>query len=230
MRTLIHIGQHKTATTSIQNSLVKNHNLLLSEGLWYPLELAGSRFPSHYPLNVYCLDKNRFSHKKAKLLKNNKKSELKHISKELKYDIKTQYVLADTNGCDTVLWSNEGLYLLNSIHEYQKLYELFSPYSEEIIVVCCFREVESFMKSYKEQMYKSGFTPVNDSDSFCYIEPDSWLFNYKRKRFLLQEVFKENCLFFSYSENVMVEKFLNKIGYSNLVLEELLLNQSHVKI
>lgn len=226
MKTLIHIGQHKTASTSIQNTLVNNHSRLINAGLWYPTELAGIEFPSHYPLNIYCLDENRLSHKKAKLMNSNPKH-IKSIKNLLLDDIAFQYKQAQNSGCHTVLWSNEGLYLLNSIDEYQRLYDLFSPFSEQIKVVCCFREVNAFKKSYTNQLYKSGFQTSKDNDSFCYVEPDSWLFDYIRKQQILSQVFNNQTEFFDYTNTGMVELFLTKAGFPNLKLEELQLNKSH---
>jgi len=228
MKTLVHIGQHKTASTSIQNTLVNNRGLLLQAGLWYPTELLGIDFPSHYPLNIYSLDEGRYSHKKAKLLKNNPQ-QIKVIMAELVDAIEKQYKMARANGCHTVLWSNEGLYLLNSLHEYQQLYDLLMPYSDELTVICCFREISSFKKSYIEQLYKSGFQPSKDSDSFCYVEPDSWLFDYQRKEKLLDAVFLNNTVVFDYVNSGMVQLFLQKIGFPQLKLEELRLNQSEAQ-
>jgi len=134
--------------------------------------------------------------------------------------------MARAYDCHTVLWSNEGLYLLNSLLEYQKLYDLFKPYSEELKVICCFREISSFKKSYIKQLYKSGFQPSEDSDSFCYVESDSWLFDYERKKKLLDAVFLNNMVAFDYVNSGMVELFLQKAGFPELELEELRLNQS----
>ncbi len=228
MKTLIHIGQHKTASTSIQNTLVNNRSSLLQAGLWYPTALAGIDFPSHYQLNIYCLDEARFSHKKAKLKEKNPQ-QLNVILTDLVDEVNKQYKMAQANDCHTVLWSNEGLYLLNSLHEYQKLYDLFKPYSEELTVMCCFREIDSFKKSYIRQLYKSGFQPSKDNDSFCYVEADSWLFDYERKKMLLDAVFFNKTVVFDYVESGMVELFLKKAGFSELDLGELRLNQSKTK-
>ena len=225
MKTLVHIGQHKTATTSIQNTLAINRSQLLQAGLWYPTELAGINFPSHYPLSVYCLAEGRFSHKKSKLAANDPQ-QLKVIMTHVVNDIKSQYQMAQANGCHTVLWSNEGLYLLNSLHEYLKLYDLFKQHSEELSVMCCFRDVSSFTKSYTNQLYNSGFQPSEDSDSFCYVKPDSWLFDFERKKMLLNHVFYNKTVVFEYKSSGMVKLFLQKAGFPELELEELRLNQS----
>ena len=68
MRTFVHVGQHKTATTSIQYFLRRNAEMLLKRGLYVPDKLAGFGNPSHFALNVYSLDRKRMSSMKEKLL------------------------------------------------------------------------------------------------------------------------------------------------------------------
>ena len=36
MKLILHIGTHKTATTTIQRELNSNHSLLMENGIWYP--------------------------------------------------------------------------------------------------------------------------------------------------------------------------------------------------
>lgn len=127
-------------------------------------------------------------------------------------DIASHYAQALAFGCDDVIWTNEGLYLLNSDAEYSRLLSLFSPYSSEVIVVCCFREVCSYRRSYKKQLEKERLSFSQDKDSYRYVGEDSWLFNYQRKREILLNVFDES-IFLSYSPEDMVGAFMSAIGY-----------------
>ncbi len=226
MRTFIHIGQHKTGTTSIQNALVKNRGLLIQRGLYYPEELLGERLPSHYALNIYALHENRFSPKKVKMFKGQNREALKWFNKQLVNTVRNHYKQAESKLCKEVLWSNEGLYLLNSEAEYQKLFDLFQPYSDEIICVCCFRDPDSYRSSYINQLKKSGFDTTQNKESFCYTELDSWLFDYERKMDLLKRVFGEHVINFEYQASGMVNKFMKQIGHAEINLEELKLNLS----
>lgn len=211
MKTIIHIGQHKTATTSIQQFLQDNRKTLARTGLYVPSQIAGHRSPSHFILNVYALATDRFSSQKDRIIAQNGKNYISELESVLRKDIEKIYEKAVKNNCDQVIWSNEGLYLLNSVEEYQRLTNLFAQYSTEIEVVCCFRDVASYRESYLRQLQKQEITPSSDPDSYRYLEPDSWLFDYQRKKELLGEVFNK-CNYFTYDPNDNVKKFMEVIG------------------
>ncbi len=223
MRTIIHIGQHKTGTTSIQHYLRENRAALATQGLYVPDKVASFDTPTHGILNVYALGKKRFSPAKEKLLASRTPLFFWSLEKKLKADIARHYQRAAEVGCKDVIWSNEGLYLLNSEAEYVKLTQLFSAYSSKMVVVCCFREADSFRISYIKQLEKNGFSFSQDKDSHRYVEPDSWLFDYGRKKKLLRESF-DDSIFFSYDPNDMVGKFMSLLGYSAKNSENFRLN------
>lgn len=212
MKTIIHIGQHKTGTTSIQKFLQENREALSEGGLYVPTDIAGIDDPSHFLLNIYSLAEGRFSPKKEKILSRQGRGYLDNLKDQLKKDIPGIYKDAQRNDCEAVIWSNEGLYLLNSVVEYKKLISLFSEYSEEIEVVCCFRDVESYRDSYKSQLKQMGLVFSSDPDSYRYIERDSWLFNYARKKQLLFESF-DSRTYFPYNSEDNVRQFMRSIGF-----------------
>lgn len=214
MKTIIHIGQHKTGTTSIQNFLQDNKNALVKNGLYVPLSIAGHDNPSHYILNVYALNDDRFSSKKESILAKKGKKYFKKLESNLKKDIGNIYKDAVRKHCNEVIWTNEGLYLLNTVEEYQRLLNLFSQYSDEIEVVCCFRDVELYRESYIKQLKKQKISVSDDPDSYRYVETDSWLFDYDRKKYLLSEVF-QGRVYFDYDSTDNVKKFMDIIGHSS---------------
>ena len=69
MKTIIHIGQHKTGTTSIQKFLQDNRTTLAENGVYVPSRLAGYSEPSHFILNVYALAEDRYSSRKKAIVK-----------------------------------------------------------------------------------------------------------------------------------------------------------------
>jgi len=215
MKTIIHIGQHKTGTTSIQYFLQDNRTTLVENGLY--------KHPSHFILNVYALEKDRYSSKKEEIIANKGKQYLSELEIELKKDIKIIYKDALQNKCDKVIWSNEGLYLLNTVTEYKRLIGLFSEYSTEIEVVCCFRDVKSYRESYIKQQSKLNIRPSNNPDSYRYLEPDSWLFDYKRKKDLLSEVV-DIFTYFKYDPIDNVKKFMETIGHNTANTDSYRLN------
>jgi hypothetical protein len=215
MKTIIHIGQHKTGTTSIQHFLQDNRKDLANHGLYVPSKIAGYSDPSHFILNVYALAEGRLSSKKEEIIESKGTEYLSELEIELKRDIENIYKEALQKKCDRVIWSNEGLYLLNTATEYKRLINLFSEYSTEIEVICCFRDVKSYRESYMKQLAKQNISFSDNPDSYRYLNPDSWLFDYKKKKNLLTEVF-DKCTYFSYDSNDNVKKFLEAIRISDI--------------
>ena len=166
MKTVIHIGQHKTGTTSIQHYLQDNRATLAQNGLYVPSRIAGYSDPSHFILNVYALEEGRFSSKKEELIATKGTAYFSELEIELKKDIEEIYKEALQQKCNRVIWSNEGLYLLNTVKEYKRLISLFSEYSTEIEVVCCFRDVRSYRESYTNQLAKQKISPSDNPDSY----------------------------------------------------------------
>lgn len=211
LKTLIHIGQHKTGTTSIQHFLKKNRDALISRGLYVPYSIAGYDNPSHFVLNVYSLNKNRSSPMKDQFLK--KKTDFfKDLEQRLHDDIAWHYNKAKEYGCKEVIWTNEGLYLLNSNEEYLRLRDLFMTHSSKTEAICCFRDKVSYKESYTKQLIKQNIVLTDERDSYRYVNDDSWLFDYTRKVELLTEVF-DNVITYSYNSEDNVKAFLETIGY-----------------
>ena len=224
MRTIIHIGHHKTATTTIQHYLQQYRKQYIDKGLYVPNTLIGNSNPNHFMLSVYALNDNRFSTKKIKILKTKGSSFFKELPKKLEASVIEHYTNAQNHNCNSVIWSNEGLFLLNSVEEYTKLKNLLIKYSSEIVCVCCFRDIPSFKASYTKQLQKKGLALSNNKDSYRYLKEDSWLFNFKRKKSILEEVFEGNTIFFDYNKVDMVSTFMSEIGYSKIDNSDLRLN------
>jgi hypothetical protein len=132
---------------------------------------------------------------KERLLNGKSTDFIDRLKENLKLDIARHYKIARERGCKDILWSYEGLYLLNSIEEYSRLKHLFSEYSSSVECVCCFRDVQSYQKSYAEQLSKNKIMLSDVKDSYHYLKNDSWLFNYPLKMALLNEVFDKTITF-----------------------------------
>lgn len=212
MRTIIHIGQHKTGTTSIQYYLKSRKDKLQEKGLFVPDRLAGYEQRSHFILNVYALNPGRFSSMKEIILAERGDGFFSDLRQTLEKNIAEHYSKARTQGCKDVIWSNEGLYLLNSTEEYLRLVNLFKEHSSEIVCICCFRETKSYQSSYIAQLRKQRLQLSDDIDSYRYTKDDSWLFDYQRKKNILHQVF-DRTIFFDYDEKNIIKAFMGKIGY-----------------
>ncbi len=212
MKTIIHIGQHKTGTTSIQHYLQSHRSALSDSGLYVPNVLLGYGNPSHFLLNVYALDEQRDSTAKIMLKETVEEDFFTTLPDLLRTDIRRHYQLASETNCSEILWTNEGLYLLNSLEEYKRLRQLFEEFSDEIICVCCLRDRDSYRESFKTQLTGLGIPLSDNPDSYRYLEDDSWLFDYDRKIQLLAQVFDE-VIIMPYDPVDMVATFMEKIGY-----------------
>jgi hypothetical protein len=212
MRTIVHIGQHKTATTSIQHLLGQFRSAFCRHGLYVPDSIAGFTNRSHFILNVYALDQDRYSFSKENLLKTRSRDYLSGLGASIKEDVAKHYQRASESRCRDVIWTNEGLYTLNSVEEYARLRSLFEAYSSRIVCVCCFRDVASFRKSYIQQMVRNGYSSSDDPNYWRYVAEDSWLFDYERKTRLLRQVFDE-VVTFPYDPADNVGAFFASIGY-----------------
>ncbi|MCK5855751.1 MAG: hypothetical protein KAG34_01230 [Cocleimonas sp.] len=218
MRTILHIGQHKTGTTSLQHYLQQQRQHLSKKGLYVPDAIVGIKHPSHYILNVYSLESKRLSPMKEVLIKNKNPDYFQHLEERLISDIEKHYQRANKQQCNDIIWSNEGLYLLNSVTEYKKLRQLFEQHSDEIVCICCFREKKSFRQSYMQQLKTQELLFSHEEDSYCNIDPTSWLFDYDRKKDILQQVFSKN-LTIPYDPEDMVRTFMTSIGYDSAAME-----------
>lgn len=207
MRTIVHLGQHKTATTSIQMYLQEQSTVLCQRGLYVPL--PGD---IHALLNVYSLSSHRTSPLKDDLRKRKRAWYFWTLGWVLRAKIASHYQNARDSGCKDVIWSNEGLYLLNSDREYNRLVRLLAPHSEKVVAVCCFRDLDSFRRSYSLQLEKEGRTFSNHKDSYRYVREDSWLFDYDMKKEQLRNAFDETIVF-SYDRQDNVGRFFEKIEY-----------------
>ena len=52
----------------------------------------------------------------------------------------------------------------------------------------------------------------DDKGSYTYVEEDSWLYDYERKKILVNSVFDE-FIAISYDPADIVKKFMNELGY-----------------
>jgi len=211
MKTYIHIGQHKTGTTSIQHFLQQHRDSLISDGLYVPDTLLGFDNPSHFLLNAYALNADRDSTAKIRLREFLDDNFFATLDRRLATAVAQHYERAMNAGCEEILWTNEGLFLLNSEAEYARLKQLFALYSDEVVCICCFRDKDSFLQSYTRQLASLDLPLSDDPTSYRYLAPDSWLLDYERKKTLLNAVFDEVRLL-DYDAGDMVKVFMESVG------------------
>ena len=167
----IHMGCHKTGTTSIQRFCHNNRSLLESHNIGYlPCPDESGR---HIELNQCVLraDVARFTHSQltppdhCKLITN-----YKHI-------IRT---FLQSSKCDSFLFSDEGLDFIRTKSELDELKELF-PYYCEIVPILVLREKNEWKRSWINFLRKNNNDLredrfVNPSSPY-FLSEESWFFN-----------------------------------------------------
>ena len=178
-RAIVHIGTHKTGSTSLQYWLAQNAQHLESRygfGVYRPIH------PNGRELALWCANPDRQiptireipewqSHKW-------RTESFGHMRSEIERDT------------DTLVASNETLCLLRTNDELERLRELFSPRHIEIVLVT--RRPDEFLRSWREQLTRDGFSESNDPSSFAYLASDSWLVDYEEILRVYRRVFGDD--------------------------------------
>lgn len=164
-RAFVHIGTHKTGSTSLQywlaqhaEDLVRDHGI----GVYRPIH------PNGRELALWCANSDR-SIPTIREIPEWRTDAWRNQA----YDhIRRETLRPD----ETLVFSNETLSLLRTTDELERLRDLLAPRRIEIIYVT--RRREDFLRSWREQLTRDGFTPSTDQSSFAYLESNSWLVDY----------------------------------------------------
>lgn len=163
----LHIGTHKTGTTSIQEYLSRNRVAFTERGVVFPV---GSFIQSnHVELHISALRGERLSPYKSLLGIREPPPELLKTTRE--------WVLRSLSaGGSKTIFSSEGLSYLRFPDEVDRIASIIQAEICEVIVFR--REPGAFLRSYRKQLEKSGITLSSDPTSFAYVENDSWLVDF----------------------------------------------------
>jgi len=166
-RIVIHVGVHKTGSTSIQEFLRAHRTTLHELGTDFYL---GVHFPSnHVELHTATMRVDRAS--PFKLDRDLRVDEA--YRQQVKERVST-YVRNTT--CQCVVFSAEGLSYLRYQDEMERLKAMFPEGRIEIVMYI--RDARSFLASYRKEMKKHVMPEVIDKDSFAYTGEDSWLVDF----------------------------------------------------
>lgn len=199
----LHIGQHKTGSTSIQDYLYKNKKK-----------------------SLFCLNDKGFENKSGNCNHLVKFKGKKNTFKA-NVNIKSLHQLIKFKNRDSIIISAEHLSWLNDKSEIKKLYDELIKYSKEIIVVVYLRRQDLHACSHKLQ----GFRPYSIAGRVYDKEKCSLpiqlnnsinnYLNYYDRLIKWADVFGENnILILPFNKNKMfkgdvVEDFLKNIGMEN---------------
>ena len=196
----IHLGPHKTGTTSIQQACVKSRALLCSFGISY----YEGFFPqgNHREIAACVLRDSLEWAGNARF-----RGQKERISVEVKARIKEHFRKADC-----LIVSAEALSYIRRQDELDALKDLFST-ADRLIPIFTRRDRASWLSSYRHQVQqKQGRSHSQNPDSAFNLNEDTWLANHDDLLNLLRKNFSD-LIILEYQSN-MVEVFTAAIGLS----------------
>ena len=162
-RAVVHIGTHKTGTTSIQR--------FLRDQVGEPSFPPGYFFDDNHGALAHAVAR-------AGRLTTSRDA----------HDAETQERIADLPAVtrahiercdDLIVFSGESLSMLRFSDEVEQVVALFEGC--ELSIVMYTRRPEDFMRAYRTSMKVWGHQPSDDPDSICYLAEDSWLIDYRAR-------------------------------------------------
>lgn len=203
---ILHVGLHKTGTSSIQHTLYKNRKFLIKQGFLYPSCWGANHSipvysifcdnPVKYPMNI----KDGLSHDEIKE-KNN--MYLDEFKKE---------VIKST--CKKIIISGEDISML-TIDNLNKLRLFLLPITENIKVILYVRHPVNWAVSAIQQKLKGGFTYTQ---SFSQVSRNVGKMKDNINKFI--NVFSEKQLevyeFEDAAKQGLIKHFLNSIGCTHI--------------
>ena len=162
----MHVGTHRTGTTSFQRWALANRvELARATGLQYYDGLFG---PNHCELPMMCLRADRSMPMRALVpdwcLDEWQSTARAHIRAQA------------TRARGPLFVSAEGLSYVRHADEANRLVELLRPRRVSVVVVL--RERSSFLDSYRQALADAGFDASPYRESFANVADDSWLVDY----------------------------------------------------
>ena len=164
-RAILHIGTHKTGTTSFQHWLRIHHERLALE---HGIDIYEGLFQNNREIALLCADGSKQYPTMRRIPEWNTEHWQRYV---------TQHVLSQVEGpAETLVIASETLSFLRNPAELSALAELLT--TREVTVVVTLRERNDYLRSWAEHLTRDGFTLSDDPNSFAYVQPDSWLADY----------------------------------------------------
>jgi len=183
-RARLHIGTHRTGTTSLQRLLADHRAELRRAGYNFP---EGMAWPDNHVELWFAAMRPERLQDLARFLDwaLGRLGDSLTSCQDPRWFAKTRENILQTPG-DDLVYSCEGLCLLRYPDEVERLRLLFE--GADLSVVLVHREPNAFLASYEWAMQITGSTLSEDPDSIMYTRPDSWLVDYEARIVLWEGV------------------------------------------
>lgn len=174
---IVHIGLHKTGTTSIQRFLQEQRGSLKEFGynFYQGMHIA----ENHVELHAATMRPDRPSTYRLK-------SGLVFDETYLQLTLSHVRDFLNQAGSERVVFSAEGLSLLRYVDEVEQLASLLPP---NICIVAYLRCPVDYLRSHSNQLKKSGMLETVDKTSYAYMGADSWMLDYELRLKAFRTVF-----------------------------------------
>jgi|GEM_PF-6907778 len=210
---VLHIGRHKTGTSSIQETLRENRIRLKSQGLYFPKSYYANHSITFAPLfdsrvehkfflkETYGLDTVPDIHNKEKKL--------------MKWWIK-QFKRFQASNCSHFIISSEDLSLATE-EMIKNLKEFCAPFFDEVIIIAYYRSAQDYYCSYIQEKIRFGSAGINATENIesvqMFLPTLSLFIKYFGKESICIRRFEQNLLI---NQNVVVD-FFDTIGFSDVI-------------
>lgn len=168
---ILHIGPHKTGTTSFQ-SIMHSHRAAFLEAGIDPLrlEVMKNYLSARHGDIARAVIRPEMLEPGMGLHKGNVGQQ------ELRANLQDEiHKYVNNSESNSILISSETLYLLRTEEELSCLKELFPKQCREFIVIAVRRDYEDWKRSFENQFTKTKTPLSSNRKAFSYVEADSWL-------------------------------------------------------
>ena len=215
----LHIGTHKTGSSSIQHWLKENRSLLEADGYYYPIEGAYFYPPeASASLLAHAMLERRPSYIGNTVIDRN--SCVSDIGRDIK-----------NSSCKSVIVSSEHFSHAKKIEEVKNIFDLFSDLFEKMTVIVYLRRQDHRLESSWSQNAKSGAITLSfdeilnqhlSSPNWNYFELMApWVEVFGRDNVIMKPFEKEQ-----FFKNDLIHDFLNALGFKGEVVNSSIKNVS----
>ncbi len=159
----LHIGLHKTGTTSFQQWLHEWRPVLADAG--YEVYQSPDGNKSHFDLARSVLREGVIPIEDQGAIKARTRAD---IARWL-----------DDATSPNIIFTSESLSMLRTFDECQALLDIFPPTVDNFVILLVLRDKKDWFESYKNQMIKSGRKPDADPRSWNTMNFDSWIADFE---------------------------------------------------